>query len=76
VTAEESAVAEARPLLQVVRGTPDDAELAALTAVVLALSGGDSPPPVTPSLWRDRSAVVHAPIAAGRGAWRASGLPR
>jgi hypothetical protein len=61
----------------VVRGTPDDAELAALTAVVLALSaGGPDGPPPTPSLWRDRSALVHAPLVAGRGAWRASGLPR
>jgi hypothetical protein len=65
------------PLLRVVRGTPDDAELAALTAVVLSLSadGGDGPPPA-PSLWRDRSARLHAPLAAGRGAWRASALPR
>jgi hypothetical protein len=65
------------PLLRVVRGTPDDAELAALTAVVLTLSadGPHGPPPATP-LWRDRSAAVHAPLVAGRGAWRASALPR
>jgi hypothetical protein len=60
-----------------VRGTPDDEELAALTAVVLALSAaGSEPPPAVPSLWRDRSALVHAPLVAGRGAWRASALPR
>jgi hypothetical protein len=82
-TATETAAAgdtpaePARPLLQVVRGTPDDVELAALTAVVLSLStgaGDASAPP--PSPWRDRGALVHAPLAAGRGAWRASALPR
>ncbi|HEY0359110.1 MAG TPA: acyl-CoA carboxylase subunit epsilon [Mycobacteriales bacterium] len=68
---------EPRPLLRVVRGTPDDAELAALTAVVLTLTaGGTDTPPPTRSLWRDRGALVHARLVAGRGAWRASGLPR
>jgi hypothetical protein len=73
----ETAEAPVRPLLRVIRGTPDDAELAALTAVVLALSGGgaDAPAP-PPSLWRSRAALVHAPLVAGRGAWRASALPR
>jgi hypothetical protein len=65
------------PALRVVRGTPDDTELAALTAVVLALSGGaEEAPPRPRSLWRDRGTLIHAPLAAGRGAWRASGLPR
>jgi hypothetical protein len=66
-----------RPLLRVVRGTPDDAELVALTAVVLTLSAGgpDAPPPM-PAPWRDRGTLVHAPLRAGRGAWRASALPR
>jgi hypothetical protein len=64
-------------LLRVVRGTPDTEELAALTAVVLTLSaGGDDVPAPAPSLWRDRSARLHAPLVAGRGAWRASALPR
>jgi hypothetical protein len=72
----EATPAEA-PLLRVVRGTPDDRELAALTAVVVSLStGGDDAPPPVPSLWRDRSAQVRAPLVAGRGAWRASALPR
>jgi hypothetical protein len=73
----ETAEAPTRPLLRVVRGTPDDVELAALTAVVLGLSGGGSDAPAPPpSLWRDRAPLVHAPLVAGRGAWRASGLPR
>jgi hypothetical protein len=73
----EAVEAPPRPLLRVVRGTPDDVELAALTAVVLALSGdGAEAPAPPPSLWRDRTALVHAPLVAGRGAWRASALPR
>ncbi|MDQ1678551.1 MAG: hypothetical protein QOC93_3695 [Actinomycetota bacterium] len=76
-TAPDEKAAPGRPFLRVVRGTPDDAELAALTAVVLSLAAaGSDAPPEPPSLWRDRGALVHAPLVAGRGAWRASALPR
>ncbi|MBN9745102.1 acetyl-CoA carboxylase biotin carboxyl carrier protein subunit [Amycolatopsis sp. A1MSW2902] len=66
------------PLLRVVRGNPDDAELAALTAVVAtaAAASAPAPPRRRTSWWGDRAAAVHAPIAAGDGAWRASSLPR
>ncbi|MEU4801926.1 acyl-CoA carboxylase subunit epsilon [Actinosynnema sp. NPDC023587] len=67
-----------RPYLHVVRGNPDDAELAALTAVVagLATTGGTADVPARRSAWSDRSRLVRAPLAHGPGAWRASGLPR
>ncbi|MBW4716187.1 acyl-CoA carboxylase subunit epsilon [Saccharothrix obliqua] len=68
------------PYLRVVRGNPDDVELAALTAVVAGLSGpaaangaGTRP---RPSAWSDRSRLVRHPLPHGPGAWRASGLPR
>ncbi|WP_037365982.1 acyl-CoA carboxylase epsilon subunit [Amycolatopsis orientalis] len=66
------------PLLRVVRGNPDDAELAALTAVVAtaASASAPAPKPRRTSWWGDRAAAVHAPAAAGDGAWRASALPR
>ncbi|MFB9931035.1 acyl-CoA carboxylase subunit epsilon [Amycolatopsis halotolerans] len=66
------------PLLRVVRGNPDDAELAALTAVVATVASASAPAPARrrTSWWGDRSTAVHAPIAAGDGAWRASALPR
>ncbi|MCG3757703.1 MULTISPECIES: acyl-CoA carboxylase epsilon subunit [unclassified Amycolatopsis] len=66
------------PLLRVVRGNPDDAELAALTAVVAtaAAASAPAPPRRRTSWWGDRAAAVHAPNAAGDGAWRASSLPR
>ncbi len=64
------------PTLRVVRGEPDDAELAALLAVLAARSGGTPPPAPPPSPWRDRGRSLHAPAHHGPGAWRASGLPR
>lgn len=69
----------ARPVLRVVRGNPDDAELAALTAVVAAAASAAPEPekPERTSFWADRSALVRRPLPQpGSGAWRASGLPR
>ena len=65
-----------QPLLRVVRGRPAPEELAAVIAVVTARStGGDDPAEVTaPSLWARPQ--LRAPLAAGPGAWRASGLSR
>jgi hypothetical protein len=63
-------------LLRVVRGEPDDAELAAVTAVVLGVA--TSAPAAAPeprSRWADRAALVRRPLPVGPGAWRASGLP-
>jgi hypothetical protein len=67
----------AGPLLRVVRGAPDDAELAALTAVVAALS---SAPPeeraaAPRSAWGDPGRRMRALPQPGPGAWPASGLP-
>ncbi|AGM03528.1 acyl-CoA carboxylase subunit epsilon [Amycolatopsis sp. NPDC058340] len=66
------------PLLRVVRGNPDDAELAALTAVVAAAAGARAPEPAPKrdSWWADKASLVRAPLAPGEGAWRASALPR
>jgi hypothetical protein len=64
-------------LLHVVRGTPDDVELAALTAVVSAivvaagLAGGSENRPH----WSSPRTLVRRPIGHGPGAWHASGLP-
>ncbi|MGX7827694.1 acyl-CoA carboxylase subunit epsilon [Actinokineospora sp. 24-640] len=62
------------PLLKVVRGNPDPAELAALTVVVLAAAapGGDQP---AGSVWSARTGQIRRPLDHGPGAWRASGLP-
>ncbi|HEX3588599.1 MAG TPA: acyl-CoA carboxylase subunit epsilon [Pseudonocardiaceae bacterium] len=69
---------EDQPLLRVVRGAPDEVELAALAAVVAGL--GSAPPAEEParrtSWWADRRTLVRGPLSHGPGAWRASGLPR
>ncbi|MET0238194.1 MAG: acyl-CoA carboxylase subunit epsilon [Kibdelosporangium sp.] len=66
-----------RPLLRIVRGTPDDVELAALTAVVASLPGqpAQDEEPVR-SAWADPATRLRQPVHAGPGAWRASGFPR
>lgn len=61
------------PLLRIVRGEPDDAELAALIAVVAARSASTAPPTnAEPDAWTDRSRLVRRPLPHGPGAWRAS----
>ena len=62
-----------RPLLRVVRGEPDDAELAALIAVVAAASSAPAPAAEPePNAWNDRSRLVRGPLPHGPGAWHAS----
>jgi hypothetical protein len=64
-----------QPHLRVVRGNPDDAELAALTAAVVALAAAGAEKktePKTRSRWSDRGALVRVPLRHGPGAWRAS----
>jgi Acyl-CoA carboxylase epsilon subunit len=70
--------AAARPLLRVVRGEPDDAELVALTAVVLGIasSGGSEPAAPQRSAWSDHAVLARTTLPHGPGAWRASGFPR
>ena len=66
-----------RPFLRVVRGEPDDAELVALTAVVLSAASAPRPEPAEPqhSAWASRSSSLRGTLPHGPGAWRASGLP-
>lgn len=72
-----------RPLLRVVRGEPDDDELAALTAVVTAAASQPAPSTFQPatsqparSAWADPAHRLRAPLRPGPGVWRASALPR
>ncbi|WP_433786550.1 acyl-CoA carboxylase epsilon subunit [Actinomycetospora sp. CA-101289] len=70
--------APARPLLRIVRGEPDAAELAALTVVLAAAGGGDdeAPEPPPPSTWSRRVDLVRGPVHPAPGGWRASARPR
>ncbi|HKS47669.1 MAG TPA: acyl-CoA carboxylase subunit epsilon [Amycolatopsis sp.] len=67
-----------RPFLRVVRGEPDDIELAALTAVLAAAASAPRKPekPRPRSSWSDRLALLRRPVHPGEGAWRASAFPR
>jgi hypothetical protein len=61
-----------RPLLRVVRGNPDDTDLAVLTAVVSAIAAAPvrTDEPVAPSRWG--APQVRQPLRPGPGAWRYS----
>ena len=58
----------------VVRGGPSDAELAALTAVLLALRGATASehPPRPSGSWRSRRRALRLRPVPGLGAWRAA----
>ncbi|MGN5734203.1 acyl-CoA carboxylase subunit epsilon [Arthrobacter psychrochitiniphilus] len=61
------------PLLNVTRGNPTDEELAAVTAVVLALQSGSSEDaPNEPKRQWARRAQLHLPPRPGAGSWRRS----
>ncbi|MEO6081849.1 MAG: acyl-CoA carboxylase subunit epsilon [Umezawaea sp.] len=67
-----------RPLLRIVRGNPDDQELAGLTAVVSALASTPAPGPTAPeerSDWGNPAHRVRTPLTPGPGAWRSSARP-
>ena len=68
---------ERRALFRVVRGTPTDEELAALTVVLLAaVAPQGDPPPVPRSAWADRAARMRRPLPVGPDAWRTSAWTR
>ena len=60
------------PLLRVVRGNPDDTELAVLTAVVAAIAAAPvrTDEPVALSRWG--APQLRQPLRPGPGAWRHS----
>jgi hypothetical protein len=80
VEAQGGAVEETKPLLRIVTPNTTPEEVAAIVAVFAAMGGGEPAPEPPRSLWASpergmRTAPGRA-LAAGRGAWRASGLPR
>lgn len=62
--------------LSVVKGDPTPEELAALVAVVSAKAAEAGAEPERPSNWAAYWRRVRTPLRPGRGAWRASALPR
>ncbi|MDX3656922.1 acyl-CoA carboxylase subunit epsilon [Streptomyces sp. ID05-26A] len=68
---------ESTPLLKVVKGAPDDHQLAALTAVIagLASAAPAEDEPKQRSEWANPTRRVRRAVQHGPGAWRASGFP-
>ncbi|SFC52595.1 acyl-CoA carboxylase subunit epsilon [Klenkia taihuensis] len=65
---------QVRPLLRVVSGSPSDEELAALTAVVAAMSQRPRRRrPVPVGAWASFADGHRRPVHPGLGGWRASG---
>ncbi|GAA4890509.1 acyl-CoA carboxylase subunit epsilon [Actinomycetospora straminea] len=77
---EDDRETPARPVLRIVRGEPDAAEIAALTVVLAAAGGGgapdEAPDPTPASGWARRTDLVRGPVHPGPGGWRASARPR
>ena len=69
-----------RALFRVIRGGPDDAEVAALTAVLAAAASAAaaaSPEDIGGrSVWVDRAAMMRGAMHPEPGAWRNSAWPR
>ncbi|GAA0503341.1 acetyl-CoA carboxylase biotin carboxyl carrier protein subunit [Saccharopolyspora subtropica] len=81
---QDEGAAPLRPVLRVVRGNPNDVEIAALTAALTGLAAAraaaSAPVRQPMSLWGDRSAALRHPVGRrplrpGPHAWRASALP-
>lgn len=75
-SAPEATPEERRALFHIVRGTPTDAELAALTVVLAAAAPRRASEPATCSVWTDPAARMRRPLHAGPGAWHTSAWPR
>jgi Acyl-CoA carboxylase epsilon subunit len=67
---------ETQPVLRVIKGDATPEEIAALVAVLAALSAPAAPAPRPVSVWADPRRGVRTTPPHGPGAWRASGLPR
>ncbi|MBU4214716.1 MAG: acyl-CoA carboxylase subunit epsilon [Actinobacteria bacterium] len=65
---------DSAPQVRVVRGAPDDLELAALVAGLLASTSGPlpDPDPAAPGGWADRSRLLRGfgPARRGADSWR------
>ncbi len=77
--ADPPRVGDPEPLLRVVRGYPDPAQLAALVAVLAAASARgaaeSSASTAGPDPWRDHARRLGAPPSPGPGVWPTSARP-
>jgi Acyl-CoA carboxylase epsilon subunit len=74
---QEPTPEERRALFRVVRGEPDDAEAAALTVVLAAMTAAEPPQETSPrSRWSGHAAHLRRPLPVGPDAWRTTYWPR
>jgi len=67
----------AAPVLRLVRGGAEPAEIAALVAVLSAVCGpGEDVPSAPASRWGAPARALRTPLSPGPDAWRASGWAR
>ena len=71
----DEGLAQAQPLLRVVKGDPTAEELGALVAVVASLGGPAAPAPRRTPVWNAPARLQRRVLRHGTGAWRGSGLP-
>jgi hypothetical protein len=79
MSADQPVVVPEPPLVTVVSGSPTEEEIAALIAVLSAVSGGDDGggmPGRNGSRWAAPSSRMRPMHGHGYGAWRGSALPR
>ncbi|CCH74781.1 hypothetical protein BN11_480017 [Nostocoides australiense Ben110] len=76
-TADGASGPDARPVLRIVHGNPDAAQIAAIVAV-LSAAGGDEEAagPRRITQWSSPERAVRAPAHPSRGAWRTSAWAR
>lgn len=73
MAADDNELPTDRPPLRLVRGDATPEEVAAVLAVLSAVSGGaPEPAPRHTSQWASRERAVRRPLSPGPGAWRAS----
>jgi hypothetical protein len=70
----EGSSTEQQPLLKVLTPDATPEEVAAIVAVFAAMGSGSPAPEQPRSEWASPARRMRAPIAHGRGAWRASAL--
>jgi len=64
------------PVLRIITPDATPEEIAALVAVFSAMGGDEAPVAKAPSPWSAKHRLMPPAYPHGRGAWRASGLPR
>ena len=72
----ERGTSEQAPVLKVIDAHATPEEVAAIVTVLSAMGGAPAAPKPVRSNWAHPARSMRGPLAAGRGGWRTSALPR